>query len=607
MYPGTVINWHDESEIMTSANIVELENKPLFMVVSSFDKGPEDFRVVEGANFASLYGKMSFIKHGQNAIQAQNMINAGAALLVKRVCAEDATIANVVLCAKVSTTETQKMDEDGNAIYLDEAGEETLEVTENPVMVSSTSIKWTASSISGCKTLAEVKDKAIEELYSEEDGTYPLFIYTDNGRGISSKAVRLVPDYYSSKNIGKTFYTAVVYEGTSTIEKATVTFNPEVVYNGNLYGITEGTLEQLNAEVPEDMYEAFATKIAEGLGVEVEEVKAYDLVYGYTHKGSAIEGLVVDAESIDLDSSYGIELKEGTNGNFGDKPVNTEHWTDAIVAVFEGRVSDEVWDVDQYKIGAILDANFPLQIKEAIAKFVTFREDCVFFRDIGVGKKTFLEIKNTLKQNTVNNRFIADYITSYQIVDPQTKKNIEVTMMYDFAECVVQHLAGNRAHNPLAGSSNGFVLKNAIKGTVNYTPRVTPQVNQKQALDDLRANYAIFENDQCVVQSCYSCNERYTQLSYISNVIAIQEVVRAVRTQCPKNRFILIDGTDLSDYSKAVDNVLANFRSNFDTLEFEYTEDKLRAMQKIFYASIRFAFHNWAQSEIFDVYAIGNE
>ena len=64
--------------------------------------------------------------------------------------------------------------------------------------------------------------------------------------------------------------------------------------------------------------------------------------------------------------------------------------------------------------------------------------------------------------------------------------------------------------------------------------------------------------------------------------------------------------TDLQTYATAVNNVLANYTNNFAQLNFKYTQDDLKASQKIFYASIEFAFLGWAQTEIFDVYAINN-
>ena len=44
------------------------------------------------------------------------------------------------------------------------------------------------------------------------------------------------------------------------------------------------------------------------------------------------------------------------------------------------------------------------------------------------------------RRNTIRNKFIADYATSYTIKDPNTFKNIEVTMLYDMAAIFLQVL-----------------------------------------------------------------------------------------------------------------------------------------------------------------------
>jgi hypothetical protein len=150
-------------------------------------------------------------------------------------------------------------------------------------------------------------------------------------------------------------------------------------------------------------------------------------------------------------------------------------------------------------------------------------------------------------------------------------------------------------------------LDSAIEGTVNYTPRITPSVNQKQLLEDLRVNYAIFQQGRCVVQSLYTSQEAYTQLSYINNVLAVQQVIRALRIACPKQRYTFVTGNDFSSYEEACNNVLSYYTANFAELKFSYQQDALQAAQKIFYATINFRFNNWAQTEIFDLYALPTE
>lgn len=592
MYAGTVVNWHDNSGIREAQEIPSIVNRPLFMVVSSFDKGPEKLMEVEGEDFNKLFGTVYYAKHGQNGIQAQNIINAGGRLLVKRIVAEDATISNLVLVATVTEAE-------GKA-----------------------TISWETKTYEGLKTFSEVKEKALAEL-DEANGKYPLFVISDNGRGTGLKSVRINPDYNTSKGSGRMFYSVTVYEGTGIVENQVFTADPSIVYSDNAYGLTVDSCEQVIAEIPELVFDAYVTKLATITGLDAEVIKTMDVIFGYTNKGGVSEKLEAAKDEtgaitgIDLNATYGIELKSGTNGIFGDAPaMNSEDnasayqaWTDAMIAVYEGTdaiAGDEVWDVDQHKIFAIVDANLPVSVKESIAKFMTFREDGMFFRDIGIGKTTLTSIQEALKLNETKNKFIADYGTSYMIKDPLTMKTIEVTMMYDFVECLVNLYAAG-PFNPAAGFVNGFVLKSAIKGTINYTPIVTPKLNQKQVMDDLRLNFAIFEDNNCVVQSLYTSQEANTELSYINNVLGIQEVVRQVRRSCPRQRFTLVKGADLSDYAAAVKEVLRNYTSNFAVLNFIYTKDPLKSSQKIFNAVLEFAFNEWAQTEVFDVYAINTE
>ena len=604
--PMSSFKWYDNSALNIQAEIPEVQNKALFMVVSSFDKGPEDLREVEGNEFDSLYGTVLFSKHGQNGIQAKHIIDAGGRLLVKRVTAKDATLANLVLTAKVTSTVEQKKNSNGDPLYIDEEGNETTEVTDTPATETINKIKWEASSVQNAKKFEEVEAAALDML-DDEAGVYPLFVYTDNGKGVSAKAVRLIPDYYTSKGMGKMFYNLNVYEGTTRIEPQVVAFDPTVTYSNESYAIDRSSCVQIGSKVLPDVYDLYLAKLSSLIGIEESVLRNYDLVYGYDNKGNIISGISLDEESVDLNSTYGLLLAEGTNGEFGNAPVNTEAWEEAIREVYAGEATDEVWDVDAHKIAAIVDANLPDSVKKAISKFINWREDGVFFRDLGTGLYTFSDISAKFSEIAPEekSKFVAIYSTSYTIKDPNTFKDIEVTMMYDFAYRLVSHLDSN-AHAPLAGVYNGFTLPSAIKGTVNFTPIITPSVNQKDAFEDMKLNYAIFNDDECVVQSCYTSQVENTELSYVNNVLAIQEAIRALRTMCPRQRYRLVTGSDFTDYAQACQNVLENFMGHFNVLRFTYTEDKVKAAQKIFYASIEFSFNQWAQTEIFDIYALNS-
>jgi D-ribose pyranose/furanose isomerase RbsD len=604
MYPGSTFNIIDNSGINTNTTPVTNTYRPLFLTVGSFDKGIEGFNRVYGEDFYKIYGsKMYFSKHGQNAIQAKKLIDAGAELLIYRVCAEDATLANLVIIAHATSEEVQKVDADGNPIYLDADGNEITTVTDNPVMVGTAKVKWETVSIAGCKTIEDVKN-AVVNMTDAESGTFPLIIFTDNGRGASSKAIRLVPDYATSRGIGSTFYSGVVYEGTTQVESESVTVNPGVVFSNKAYAISKDSFVQLNGTILDDAYDAYIEFLSNALGIDAATLASYDIIYGYTYKGAAIPNFTIDAEGVDLNANFGIALAEGDNGAFGDAPVGTSEWTEAIRAVYAGEVTDEIYDVDTHQICAVLDANLPTPVKDAISDLATFRKDFMFFRDLGTGLTSFAEIYDAYLNINVKNRYTSPFATSYEVKDPVTLRNIEVTMTYDLTEPLVNMFLTGTASSPEAGIVNGFILRDAIKGTINFTPVVTPKVDQKQAFDDLRLNYAIFQGDQCVVQTQYTSQEDYTELSFINNVVNVQEVIRAIRTECPKNRFKLIDGYDMTEYARKVRNVINNFASSFYSINFNYTQDKLRASQKIFYATLEVAFNQWEQAEIFDIYVL---
>lgn len=454
------------------------------------------------------------------------------------------------------------------------------------------------------------------EEYKEDDGTtigekleisIPMYVVTDIGRNNNYKNLRIVPDYATSKSLGCMIYTIAEVEDGVVNESQLMTANPYVNISNINYAIQKYMMKYIYIEQIHEAVDLLVKKMSEMTKIAEEELYNLDFIFGCNLKGAPLDGVVIDIDSIDLSTSIGIALEGGSRGKgFGEKDhfYLSDEYEDAMVSFFSGEVTDEIYDVDVHKIVACIDANYTYKIKEAITQLAIFREDFFFFRDLGLGLNTFKSIITEDKRYT-RTRFAANYMTSYKIIDPYTNKRISVTCMYDMAKVLVDHLANN-PQIPYAGEANSFILESAIAGTVNYIPVNTPNVNQKDLLDEAKVNYATYYQygGDLIIESLYTSQEGLSQLSYLNNVIAIQEVMRALRTGCPKIRFKFQNGNDFSEYEEKCKRILENYRNWFTVLEFVYTQDDLRATQKIFYASINFAFNNWVQSEIFDLYAI---
>ena len=308
-----------------------------------------------------------------------------------------------------------------------------------------------------------------------------------------------------------------------------------------------------------------------------------------------------------------MSLMSGTNGKFGDAPFAGEtcsdEWADEAVKFFSGEFSNEIFDLDQYKIDFCFDANYPTKVKNAIVSLANFREDFFYFRDLGLNINTLEDIEPLFDMGSGWNLscFVADYMSVYDVIDSFSHKEIRVTMMYDLAPLIVNHYNTNIAA-PVAGEFNNFIITDAIEGTLNIIPRVTPDVDQKQILDDLHVNFVNLTSDHMLaVQSTYTSQDHMGPLSFINNVLVTQRVIKAIRRYVPTIRFMLMepDATDFSKYKDLIqDNVISRYDQFFKSITLVYTKDDVQTANKIFNASLYCYYRDFPQAEIFDVFAV---
>lgn len=614
-YPGTVDNWIDQSGI-TAQQPQEVYPRPLLLTAAAFDRGPEKITRVYGANFYKLYGYyIDFEKYGQAAIQAANIINNGGELMLKRVVANDATLANIVVCARVSTDRVQKTDSNGNPLFIDpDTQKETTDNGEGAyekVMINIAKIKYELVTVTGKKTKAEIVEEARKSFVQDDESqefVYPLFVITDNGRGESTKRFGIDPQYEIAKNQNFFIY-RFKYLGSEDLDAEWIYFalTPGVIYleKSMDIGMSSSEMLQANAESLEDCIDAFYTKVSEVSGLSVDELYATDMLFCKNRKGQPVQGLSLDDSGQDLSISMGFALESGTNGSFGDKPIETSEYEQALVDFYTGVYDPDIYNLDMYKPDACIDANYPYAVKKAIYELAMFRKDFFFFGDLGLDVNSFTNARGKM-ESMPRDKFTAWYAQSYQVINPFTKRRINVTITYSIARLVISHLNNNR-NCPYCGILYGWTIPEAIEGTINYCPKITPAENQKTECDDLRLNYASILNDVLTMETTYTSQEQLSQLSFINNVIAIQRIVKDVRDNCPAFRYSFISTDDLSSYKSAVNQIIGKYTKWFESLEFVYVQDDVMKANKIFEASLRVKHKDFVQAEILNIYTLGSD
>ena len=631
MYPGFIAEYEDRSGI-NQLPITEVRNMPLYCTVFTSDKGTEAWTRISGKDFFKMYGEnISFKRHGQPLLQAAMSINSGAELLCKRLVADDATLANMGIVATIAddTVEVQKKDASGKLLYLDSEGNETIEVTEKPAMTTkdvkkvSYSIK-SAPSATTLNEAAELIDKSMHNAdgVKNNENEYLLYVITDNGRGTSKKRIKITPNYKVSKTMDYALYTLQVLEGSVEVESMTFSANHALIVNDvniSLQGMINTNSTQLQCIEYPDQLDAFAEALADATGddtIDIATMYKNDILFAATNRGTTLsENIIVDSENgINLQYEYGQMLAGGSNGTFGDYPISiisingTDEYTAQAINAFSGSFDTVIFNLDQFKIDAIIDANYPDAVKREIERLANFREDFMYFRDQGLNVTTLDKIKDICKEypKEANSMFCATYPQSYDIIDPYTKRQISVTIGYDIAIKLVQHINNGRIL-PTAGMKYNMSIDNAIYGTLSFSPVICPTVNQKEILEDLRVNYASYIDNRLVIEALYTSQEKYSQWSFVNNVMGIQEVVKAIRTRCPAIRYTFFEGEDLEAYKADVEEVIAAYRSNFNTLTLEYVQDATYSTNKIFYAVLKVQYKDFIQTEMIKVVALSTE
>lgn len=610
-YPGTIDKWFDLSNLPTV--VADVSPRPVFLTAAAFDRGPEGITTVYGTDFYRLYGSsINFDKYGQAGIQAANIINNGGELLIKRVVADDATLANAVVVAKVSADKQQKVDSKGRPLYIDPVTQkETTDAGDGneKAMINVAVIKVEVATIPNKKTLAAVVDAA-EQMLSEEDENlvYPLFVITDNGRGKSTKRVAIDPQYTVSKNLNHMLYKCN-YLGIEDFDSEYVYFSvpTDIMYLGKSMdiGMSCSDMKQVNAASIPESVEKFYTKVADISGISVDELYATDVLFAKSKVGNAVQGLALDSTSYDLSSSLGFSLESGTNGEFGDYPVKTDAYERQLVRFYNGTFDQDIFNLDMYKPAACVDANYPYSVKEAIIDLAKFRKDFYFFADLGLDCSTY-ESAVAAYESVPKDKFTAWYGQSFKISNPFNKKYIDVTITYAIARALVDQL-NTRTNAPYCGILYNWTFPEAIEGTVNFLPKITPTINQKEQLGNMHLNYASMLQGALTMETEYSSQETDTQLSYINNVIAIQYIIKDVREQCPAFRYSFISTNDLSIYKKNVNKIISKYTNWFESLEFLYVQDDVMKANKIFEASLRVKHKDFVQAEILNIYVLGTE
>lgn len=504
---------------------------------------------------------------------------------------------------------------------------------------------------------AKLKVDATVDQIVDAATVYPIMTVAELGRGTSKKSFSITPENAISKNLSFMYYTLNIIEDGATIETIRFAMKPDTIYNGkcidlNMVASTDLAFSQIHAY--EDSITAFIKALAmASANADEAELGMNDFIFGTLRKGTAYPNIAIAEYSSLVDSLSTIDLRSdpSADGSFGSTPALDKHdeITKKLVAFFSDTpisasvgeytaldTTDDIYDLDTYQIDAVFDANYDIRVKEEIANLANYRGDFMYFRDHGdqalpdgENVTSYVDVAARIdgtyyqKADTVEpdkaagvmdadwvlpkSTYVCDWVQSYSVINPYDLKEIDVTINYDISRMMISHIL-NQVNVPFAGKRNNAIITSIIKDTINYKPRVTPNVNEKEELEDIKCNFASYYKNDFTIETLWTSQEDYTQLSFINNVMAVQRVIKALRVHFPSIRYQFITSTDdLTAYTTNINEFLSSYTNMFAELRFEYIQDSVAAANKIYRAALYFRFNDFAQGEQIDAYMLPTE
>lgn len=725
-YPRTRFSIEDRtSNIEVATNSVG-GNMPLAMQAFTSDRGPEEWTIITSLkDFIKKYGEISYVRHGQPQLTVAEVLKAGGAVLGKRIVGDDATLANITICARIiKLTESNKVQtvsgkkytgstdtnyvyfyaKDGYTIDDDNISAKTFEeAIRDYISIENTAFNNSSTNNASAQNVLD----------------FPLFTITAIGRGVSNLSFDINVNHNANANTPQyILYTLNVYRNNEVIEQINFSFNPNITIDGVSYAMNPRinlASSEIKVKNYENSTEAFASALAISTKTSTSDTDAKsmtkndiinsDFINGTNRTGSVTLGNLItksteetltstttgenpqtnendklDMWTILLPADLSTSETGGTktpnsnviipNGNgmsfsfstsstygagtndtaLGDAPIknaisigsdnnyqpteyerlllnvfgkkynatskkietlvsNVETSNNTITTYYQ--FDPVIYDVDKYKVDFTCDNGYPKFIKRAITDLVEFRGDMVYIADLGSDKLSNAssivaksnEIFNESEEYDYRSKFVAIYHNVFDIYDPYSGKQITVTMPYLLASKLVNHIA-NGAGRPFAGMLHNITFPEIIKNSINYIPRITPFADNKQMLVDANINYLNMYNDLFVMDTMYVNQPDYTQLSYLNNIMGVQQIIKNIRNKCPASRYTFMDGNDLERYIDDANTIINQYNSYFKSISISYMADEAYESNNIFYAVLKVQFRNFIQEEYFKIIAI---
>ena len=573
---------NDYTQFDDSTGVVS-DDSIKFLCIFSGPQGIDNtlVKVSDSSVFEQIFGKSNYTLYGQPMMMPVAELKTGnATCWCMRVMPEDAVYANSAL-----------------SIYY-----------KADVDKKKFRIKFKAKSFTGGSAIKSKNDMKVKGLtldgedtgkgYQDSEGytQLPLVTFRSMGRGVYGNSLRWriardkdrEADYeikifaFETLNASNGINKIATYAGAlvDSMKYQQTLFINDIVDDADV-GVPPIDVQvyEDNVELLYEAYVKFLKDVAEknpGDTITIPDNDEFDPFFGYgvandvvdpyisfTKMKDGTEGEAPDAGDytddknlIQIDNAEGTSLAGGGDGAFAseDAEARDAALVTAYTKAFNGTYDPIILANKRTCCDAILDANYPYEVKKVMVDLALARNDCLCYVDCGfVPSFSKSQQEKLLDDYSIfNTRVVSKNPQWYQVKDPTTKKKIPVTITYFFAEQYANHIVNNGNHVPFVNSY--AQLSNHVKNSL--VPCIDEhEMDLKEWLYINRFNYfeAIGENkfQRCCQNTAQPQN---SDLMEENNMAVLFEMKHILEVDARENLYNFANAEDrksFTEYEKA--------------------------------------------------------
>lgn len=300
------------------------------------------------------------------------------------------------------------------------------------------------------------------------------------------------------------------------------------------------------------LYDEMTTNAVAGNISETDVVTIID-----TFKATVQESLQ-DTYNIKLQNfDNNIKLRFGSDGSISGKSYSSSEVERLIVRGYLGTVDTGLLDKYQYPIDVVLDANYSVNIKNAIVTLTTeIRDDFVAMLDTKCQANAEQAIAFRRGSLGFSNFRLSVWSQDFVVNDSAyTGLNMQVTAPYFLASKIPYNDTNYGIHWNFVGPRRGVI---SGFDSISYLPN--PQ--WKEQLYEAQINYVEQDLNSTRFGSQLTSQSTVSALSNINNVRALLRIQREVEKLMADYQFEYNDNVTMSAAQSALGGYLAQWKSN---------------------------------------------